>query len=332
MSRQYPDRDQIMTMSESFMHACVLGAAAELDLFSLLAAEPSTAAGVAERIGGDRRCTEVLLDALVALCLLDKTGGVYSLPVPLQPLLTEGGEETALPMILHRMNILRGWAQLAWTAKRGGPCPRPASVRGPEADRAAFVAAMHSASGPIADAVISRWGPPPFRHLLDVGGASGTWTLALLRAMPQAKATLFDLADAVEQARQRVAASDMGERIELVAGDFYQDELPGGVDLVWISAIVHQHSRRHNRELFAKAFRALDRGGRIAIRDAVMEPDHTAPLFGALFAINMIVNTESGGTFSFEELAEDLFAAGFHNPELAVKASDMTSIVVAAKP
>jgi len=150
--------------------------------------------------------------------------------------------------------------------------------------------------------------------------------------MPGARATLFDLADAVEQARQRIAASDMRARVALVAGDFYQEELPGGADLVWLSAIVHQHSRRENRELFAKAFRALERGGRIAIRDAVMEADHTAPLFGALFAINMIVNTERGGTFSFEELAEDLLAAGFDNPQLAVQASDMSSIVVAVKP
>lgn len=332
MTRQYPDRAQIMEMSEAFMSACVLGAAAELDLFSLLAREPATAATVAERIGGDRRSTEVLLDAATALCLLDKNAGIYRVPEPLQPLLTEGGQQTTLPMLLHRMNILRGWAQLAWTAKTGAPFPRQPSVRGPEADRAAFVAAMHSASGPIADAVISQWGPPPFAHLLDVGGASGTWTLALLRAMPSARATLFDLPDAVEQARQRIAATAERERIELAAGDFYQDELPGGADLVWLSAIVHQHSRRHNRELFAKAYRALDRGGRIAIRDAVMEPDHTAPLFGALFAVNMIVNTESGGTFSFEELAEDLRAAGFQDPELAVKAGDMSSIVVAVKP
>lgn len=91
MPRPYPDRDQIMKISESFMEACVLGAAAELDLFSLLTAEPSTASGVAERIGGDRRCTEVLLDAAAALCLLDKSGGVYSVPEPLQPLLTDGG-------------------------------------------------------------------------------------------------------------------------------------------------------------------------------------------------------------------------------------------------
>ena len=168
--------------------------------------------------------------------------------------------------------------------------------------------------------------------MLDVGGASGTWTLALLRSVPSAKATLFDLADAVEQARQRIATSEMRDRIELVPGDFYRDELPGGADLVWLSAIVHQHSRRHNRELFAKAYRALDHGGRIAIRDAVMEPDHTAPLFGALFAVNMVVNTESGGTFSFEELAEDLRAVGFGNPKLAVKADDMSSIVVAVKP
>jgi ubiquinone/menaquinone biosynthesis C-methylase UbiE len=332
MTKHYPDRARILEMSESFMAACVLGAAAELDLFTLLADEPGTAEQVAERTGGDCRCTEALLDAAASLDLLDKDDGVYRTPEPLVPYLTEGAEQTALPMVRHRMNVLRGWAQLAWTARAGVPFPRQVSIRGLVADREAFVAAMHTASGPIADDVITRWGPPRFGHLLDVGGASGTWTLALLRAMPGARATLFDLPDAVEQARERIGSTEFKDRVTLTAGDFYRDELPGGVDLAWVSAIVHQHSRKDNRELFRKVYRALEPGGRIAIRDVVMSPDHTAPTFGALFAINMIVNTDGGGTFSFEELAEDLEAAGFVDPEPAVKAEDMSSIVTAVKP
>jgi SAM-dependent methyltransferase len=319
-------------MAESFMGACILGAAAELDLFTFLADEPATAEQVTEWIHGDRRCTEVLLDAAVALDLLDKDEGIYSVPQALVPYLTDGADDTALPMVLHRMNVLRGWVQLAWMARSGVPFPRQSSIRGPLADREAFVAAMHSASGPIADDVIRGWGPPKFTHALDVGGASGSWTLALLRAMPEARATLFDLPDAVRQARDRIGSTEFNDRVTLTVGDFYRDELPGGVDLAWVSAIVHQHSREHNRELFGKVYRALEPGGTIAIRDVVMEPDHTNPPFGALFAVNMIVNTDSGTTFSFEELAEDLHAAGFTNPQLAVKAEDMSSIVTAVRP
>ena len=118
----------------------------------------------------------------------------------------------------------------------------------------------------------------------------------------------------------------------LTAGDFYVDDLPGGADFAWVSAICHQHSRRHNRELFAKVHKALVPGGRIALRDVVMEPCRTRPAEGALFAINMLVNTDSGGTYTFEEYADDLRAAGFEDPRLAVKHEAMNSVVVAVKP
>ena len=216
--------------------------------------------------------------------------------------------------------------------KSGSPPPRQPSIRGAEADRASFIAAMHVVSGPMADDLVRQLGPPKFHHLLDVGGASGTWTLAFLRAVPSATATIFDLPDAIEQARQRLAGTEFAARVKLVAGDFYVDDLPGGADFAWVSAICHQHSRRHNRELFAKVSRALVPGGRIAMRDVVMEPCRTRPFEGALFAINMLVNTDSGGTFTFHEYAEDLQSAGFENPQLQVKHEAMNSVVVAEKP
>jgi len=180
--------------------------------------------------------------------------------------------------------------------------------------------------------VIGQLGPLHFKRVLDVGGASGTWTLALLRAAPGATATIFDLPEAIAQAGRRLAGSEFADRVSLLAGDFYTDELPGGADFAWVSAICHQHSRQKSRELFAKVFRALESGGRIAVRDVVMEPCRTIPAQGALFAVNMLVNTQSGGTFTFDEYASDLRAAGFENPRLAVKHEAMNSVVVAQRP
>ncbi len=119
---------------------------------------------------------------------------------------------------------------------------------------------------------------------------------------------------------------------EQVAGDFYVDSLPAGADYAWVSAIVHQNSREQNRALFAKVHAALAPGGRIGIRDVVMQPDKVQPIEGALFAINMLVNTPSGGTFSFAELADDLQAAGFIEPELRIEDLAMNSVVEAVKP
>ena len=75
-------------------------------------------------------------------------------------------------------------------------------------------------------------------------------------------------------------------------------------------------------------------GGRLAIRDIVMEPDRVRPLDGAMFAINMLVNTDTGGTFTFDEFAEDLKAAGFVEPTLLRRDEGpmaMNSVVTAKK-
>jgi SAM-dependent methyltransferase len=332
MSDPRPNRQQILDIAGAFRPACVIGAAAELDLWTTLGGQSLTAEQMAEKLGCDPRAIAMLLDAVAALGLLDKHDERYSVAADLRGWLVEGSAESVLPMLQHLMSVLRGWSQLAWVAKAGIPAPRQSSIRGPVADRASFIAAMHAVSGPMADELVQRLGPPKFRRLLDVGGASGTWTLAFLRAVPEATATIFDLPDAIEQARGRIAATQFAGRVKLTAGDFYVDDLPDGADFAWLSAICHQHSRRHNRELFAKVQKALVPGGRIALRDVVMEPCRTRPPEGALFAINMLVNTESGGTYTFEEYAADLRASGFEDPQLAVKHEAMNSVVVAVKP
>lgn len=325
-------REDILELTGQFMSACVIGAAAELDLFAAVGQAGMPIEELARELGGDRRGLTILADAVAALGLLEKTEGVYRVPAALRPLLADDGPESILPMIRHRMNMLRGWSNLAWTAKAGIPAPRAASIRGPAGDRASFVAAMHNFSAPVADALVAELGPPPITHLLDVGGASGTWTLAFLRAAPAARATIFDLPDAIAQARARIHRSEMASRIELVPGDFYADDLPSGADFAWVSAIAHQHDRAANRRLFDKVYDALVPGGRIAIRDVVMESSRIAPQDGALFAVNMLVHTDGGGTFTLEEFAEDLEAAGFVAPALRVRDDAMNSVVEARKP
>jgi hypothetical protein len=323
---------RILEMMSGYRQACVIGAAAELDIWGRLGDKTLSAEVLAKLLDCDLRATAMLLDAVVALGLLEKSEGCYRVASEIRPLIIDDSAQTILPMVRHQMNILRSWSQLAWVAKSGVPGLHQASIRGSEADRAAFIAAMHSISQLFADGLVAQMGPPRFRHLLDVGGASGTWTLAFLRAVPGAKATIFDLPDAIHQAEERLKKSEFTARVALVSGDYYKDDLPTGCDFAWVSAIAHQHSRAHNRDLFVKVFKALEPRGQIAIRDIVMEPCRTRPREGALFAINMLVNTESGGTFTFEEFAEDLKAAGFVNPRMAVSVETMNSVVVADKP
>jgi precorrin-6B methylase 2 len=325
--------EEILSMGRGFQATCVLVAAAELNLFGRMGGEELTADEVAERLDGDRRGTRVLLDALAALELLGKVEDRYHVPPGALPLLTFGDDErSVLAMIRHQGNCMRRWAQLAFVVKTGVPAVRVPSILGEEADREAFIEAMNDINRAVAPILVEELAILDFEHFLDVGGASGTWTEAWLSAVPDARATLFDLPDVIPLARERLTRDGFAERVRLVAGDFAEDPLPEGADLAWVSAIIHQHSREENRALFSKVFEALEPGGRILIRDIVMEEDHVRPVSGALFAVNMLVATPGGGTFTIGEIREDLESAGFVEVEWTRKDDWMHAIVRARKP
>lgn len=322
----------MLELARAYHGAAVLAAAVDLDLFCKLASHSLSAAELADRHSWDLRGTTILLDALAALRLLDKAHGQYSVPPELHGLLGAHGSGSVLAMAQHQANCLRRWSQIARAVQTGSPPPEMASVRGPEGDLQAFIEAMDNVSAPVADQVITAIEPLGFRVLLDVGGGSGTWSLAFLRACSSGRAVLFDLPEVVPMATRRAAAAGMQSRFECVPGDYNQDPLPHGADLAWISAIVHQNSREQNHELFAKVFQALVPGGRIAIRDILMEEDRISPTSGSLFAVNMLVGTQSGGTYTVAELREDLELVGFHNVYVARDDASMNSVLVATRP
>lgn len=324
--------DDVLELMRDYQPACVLAAAAELDLFSALANDSQDARGVAEKLGTDLRATSTLLDALTALGFLEKRDGRYVLSAGTARVLTPASSTSVLPMVQHQANCMRRWAQLARVVQTGGPAERRPSIRGEADDEAAFIGAMNVVTGPVAPGIVEELGPPVFSHLLDVGGASGTWTIAFLRARPEASATLFDLPHVIPMAERRISEAGMRDRVKLVAGDFLADAFPPGADLAWVSAITHQNSREENRRLFSAVADALDDGGHILIRDVLMDDSRTSPRAGALFAINMLVATEAGGTFTFDELREDLQAAGFTEATVLRRDEAMNSIIRANKP
>ncbi len=330
MSKQWA-AGEILDLAKAFQPMCVLGAAAELDIFARLAGSAFTSEDAAAKLNADHRGMQILLDALASMQLLDKTAGRYRVPESVHRLLTIQRPGSVLGMILHQMNCLRRWDSLAWVVKSGRPAERRPSIRGADADYAAFIEAMDNISGPVAAGLVAKLDPLEFRQVLDVGGASGTWTIALLNHNPDASATIFDLPHVLPQAKPRLEAAGVAERVKLVGGDFYTDELPAGADLAWVSAIVHQNSRQQNRALFTRVGRALTAGGRVLIRDIVMEESRIEPPGGAMFAVNMLAATEAGGTFTLSELEEDLASAGFVQVTLLNRDRWMNSVVSARK-
>ncbi len=330
MAREWTT-EEVMTIAGGYHSACILFAAADLDIFSILDKKPMTAQALAAEFGTDCRATRILLDALAGAELLTKNDNEYSVPSSVAELLTDKGAKSILSMVRHQANCLRRWVQLPQVIKSGKPAEYRPSIRGEAADQAAFIGAMDNVSAPVAAGIIDKLQPLSFRHLLDTGGALGTWTIGFLQAVPDASATLFDLPDVIPMAKKHIAEAGLTGRVNFVPGDFYIDQLPGGADFIWLSAIAHQNSRKQNQALFAKIYAALEDNGVLVLRDVVMDDSRTRPQAGAMFAINMLVATEGGGTYSFEQYRLDLLDAGFADITLICRDEFMHSLIRAVK-
>jgi len=293
------------------MTARIVLTAAELDLFSLLAHRPLTVDEVVAATNSARRGMTILLDALCALAYLVKQDSRYQTESSASPLLVRDSAQSMLPMVLHMGTLWQTWSKLTdivqgkTAAGRGGP-------KALHKDHIkAFIGAMHTVASKMAPAVVAAVNPAGIREMIDVGGGSGSYTLAFLQASPEIRATLFDLPEVIDIAKERIEAEGMIERVTLLPGNFYSDSLPSGYDFAFLSAIIHQNSLEQNKVLYSKIYQALKPGGRIVVRDHVMSPDRTQPLDGALFAVNMLVGTSGGSTYTFDEIAAGLSSAGF---------------------
>ena len=328
----YGSPEEVLRLSQNFMESRILLSGAELNLFTILNPAPLSAQEVASRIGADLRALTVLLDALSAMGLLVKQSGTYQCANSVSPFLSEDAPNSVLPMVLHAAHLWQRWSGLT-DAVRGTILSKDAAKSSRSAeDLRAFIGAMHVIAAPRAHEIVAAVNPGSSKTLLDVGGASGTYTIAFLKAVPEMKATLFDKPEVVEMARERLSKAGVLNRVTLVSGDFYQDEFPHGHDLAFVSAIIHQNSPEQNLDLFNKVFRSLNRGGRILIRDHVMEPDRIHPKDGAIFAVNMLLGTPGGSTYTYEEIKTGLSQAGFTGIHLLKKGEHMDALIEAFKP
>ncbi len=323
--------ETVLGLSRNFMESRILLTAAELNLFALLTPRPLSAAEAAGRLPGNLRAVTILLDALAAMGFLEKQAGRYQCLPPVSHLLSSDRPDSVLPMVRHAAHLWQRWTHLTETVSGLEARAAETPPRNEEGLRA-FIGAMHAIAAPMASRIVQAVNPAGARALLDVGGASGTYTIAFLLADPEMKATLFDQPAVIEMARKRLREAGVLDRTILAPGDFYTDELPGDQDLVFVSAIIHQNGPEQNLDLFKKAFRSLKPGGRIVIRDHIMDPERTEPLSGAVFAVNMLLATEGGNTYTFEEVQGSLLQAGFVRVRLVQKGEHMDALVEGFKP
>jgi hypothetical protein len=331
MSDKY-NPESILGLAQNFMECKILHAAADLNLFTILSEQQLTADETASKIGANPRALSMLLDVLASMGLLKKEKQKYRCEDSVAQFLSENSSVSVLPMVRHMASLWPRWSRLTDIVRGAGDAQEDFNFVRSHEELRAFIGAMHVVAAPMARRVVEAAGADNSKFLIDIGGGSGSYTIAFLRAIPEMKATLFDLPQVIEMARERLSQERMLDRVNLVAGSFYEREFPTGHDLALVSAIIHSNSPEQNQDLYNKVYRSLDKGGRILIRDYVMEPDRTSPKGGALFAINMLVGTSGGGTYTFDEIKAGLRKAGFAGIRLLHQSEGMDAMVEGLKP
>jgi (2Fe-2S) ferredoxin/predicted O-methyltransferase YrrM len=299
--------DDLFETVRAFMPSRVILTALELDVFTALR-DGCNASELAKRISSDPRATEMLLNALVGLGLLQKGNGKFTNTAPTARFLSEGSRDSARQAQLHTANMWKRWSYLTDSVKSGFPAP---SVRDDE-HAGTFIAAMdHSARGRVR-AIVQAVGVNGTRRMLDLGGGSGAYSIAFAKAAPELQSEIIDMPDVVPIAQKHIAKAGLSDRITVRSGDMLSAELaPESYDFVLLSSICHMFSPEENRALFAHARAALAPKGRIAISDFIADPDKASPRSAALFALNMLVATRGGATYSEPEYEAWLKDAGF---------------------
>lgn len=325
-------KDKVIQDVWNYMFSRTILTAAELDIFTPLEKKHYTAKELAEILSLDQKALTRILDCLTAYEYLDKKDDRYFL-TDKGALLSANHEQTVRPMILHINDIWENWSNLTETVQQGKNPSQVSVTEKSQETCQAFIEAMDVVARDLAQEIAAEYDASSFSHLLDIGGASGTYVVAFLNKNPHLKATLFDLPQVIPMAEKRLQKEGLLERVECLAGDYYQDGvLPSGADLALLSAIIHQNSPQENQDLFRKIFESLQPGGAILIRDHIMEPDRTYPPAGALFALNMLVNTSGGDTYTFHEIKTLLEQAGFSNVRFLREGPKMDCLVEARKP
>ena len=216
---------------------------------------------------------------------------------------------------MHIVHLWETWSTLSECVRKGTASAEPVNeARRPEWTRA-FIAMMDQRARADAAPLARAAAAESVRRMLDVGGGSGAYSIAFAQTYPALSADVFDLAPVVELARDYIHAAGLAERIGARSGDMRSDELGRGYDLLLVSAICHMFGPEENQELFARCYRALAPGGRLLVRDFILDPDRTSPKQAALFALNMLVGTPHGSTYTEAEYEAWLRGAGFSRVE-----------------
>jgi SAM-dependent methyltransferase len=292
------------------MAAKYLMVASELGLFERLADRPATLDELALATGIPRRTLRITADAMVPLGFLERQGDHYS-NRPVAATFLAGRTPADLRPLLRSLNDISypRWTRMAEAVRAGeGVFGKFEFAPG---EQRVFSEAVEATTAGAARALTTAYDFGRHRRLLDLGGGTGSFLAAVLARHGHLGGTLFELPAVVAIARERLAATPLAARVEVVGGDLFADRLPDGHDVVLLANVLHVFSPEHNLQLLRRVRDHVPAGARLLLVSFWTDPTHTEPAFAALVAGEFLLDAGEGDVYSVEEVGAWLGETGW---------------------
>lgn len=313
------DPSTVLELLEAFRRSKIMFAGVSLGVFDALVESPKEAAELATQLGCDVDAMRRLLESLVGVGLLERTGDHFRNTPAAHEYLTSGSPTRMTGYVQYSNRVMwQMWGNLEgaiqegthrWQQTYGWDGPIFSSFFKTEEAMREFLMGMHGFGMITSPKVVSAIDLSRFKRLVDLGGATGHLAMAACQRYPEMRATVFDLPAAIPLAREIAGQSNVAARIDFVAGDFFEDPLPPA-DLFWLGRIIHDWSEAKIQRLLTKVFEALPSGGAIAVGEKMLFESKDGPRWAQLQDINMLIVTE-GRERSLSEYEELLTKVGF---------------------
>ncbi|MDB5310535.1 MAG: aziB2 [Gemmataceae bacterium] len=331
-----PNPDKILQFAFAYAPPLMLEAAVRLKAFDALAAGPKTADQLARETGASSRGLRILLDALVGLEILTKPQpDRYALTPEADTFLVAGRPSYFGGFFRHASSqLIPKWLNLTEIVRTG----KPAGAVNEEGHGSTFfeqfVEDIFPLSRSAALGLADHLGLPAATtpvSVLDLAAGSGVWGISLAEKSPRVRVTAVDWPGVLPVTKRVAERHGVADRFTFVASDLRTADFGTGHHVATLGHILHSEGADRSQELVKKTFVAMAPGGTIAIAEWLVNDARTGPPPGLIFAVNMLVNSDEGDTFTFAEIARWLIDAGFTDPR-TVDLPCPSPLVLATKP
>jgi 3-hydroxy-5-methyl-1-naphthoate 3-O-methyltransferase len=323
-----------MQMAWGYAPPLIIEAAVRNGIFDLLAGSPKNLAQLAAKSGASKRGLSAILNALVGLQLLAKTGDRYRLTPESAAFLVSGRPGSHSSFFRHVSSFLiPNWLELSKITRTGKPAMALNQKKGGAKTFADFVESIFPLSYPAASTLGAHLKIAQAKSdvkVLDLAAGSGVWGIALAAQSPKVKLTAVDWPEVLKVTKKVARRHGVAGRLKTVPGDLLSSDFGRGHQVATLGHILHSEGRERSRRLLRKTFAALAPGGTIAVMEFLPNNERTGPPTPLIFSVNMLVNTQEGDTFTFAEISAWLREAGFVNPRL-LEVPAVSPLVLATK-